>query len=194
MAGRPPNPKAARQRLPSAAADRPDLAIDFERYIPTVLSSLVAKLRANANVFFSRAYGVSLAEWRILSFLAEHGPASAYDISTKANLDKAVVSRESAALLKKGLVGIEPVAGDARNRAEITLSESGMQLLNRSLDEVLARHDNLTAGLDHQSIENFLRVASHLERRISHMGDTSAPGYSSHAPVKRIKKHSARPK
>ena len=135
-----------------------DLAIDFSRYIPTVLSSLVAKLRANANVFFSQKYGVSLAEWRILSFLAEHGPASAYDIWTKSNLDKAAVSRETGALAGKGLVRITPVKGDARNRSEISLSGAGVELLDRSFNEVLRRHDNLTAGLDSKSIETFLRV------------------------------------
>src|ERR1700743_3083302 len=83
-----------------------ELAIDFERYIPTVLSSLVAKFRANANVFFSESYGVSLAEWRVLSFLRKHGPSSASDIWTKAHLEKAVVSRESTSLAKKGLVKI----------------------------------------------------------------------------------------
>ena len=163
-----------------------DLTIDFDRYIPTVLSSLVAKLRANANVFFSQKYGVSLAEWRILSFLAEHGPASAYDIWNKAHLDKAVVSRETNALAGKGLIRIEPVKGSARNRSEIRLSRAGTELLDRSFNEVLRRHDNLTAGLDSQSIETFLRVTAHLESRIPHMGEESALPYSRHAPVKRI--------
>jgi DNA-binding MarR family transcriptional regulator len=168
--------------------NRSGLTIDFERYLPTVLSSLVAKLRANANVFFSQTYGVSLAEWRILSFLAEHGPASAYDIWTKSSLDKAVVSRETNALSGKGLVKIEPVKGDARNRSEISLSRTGMELLDRSFDEVLRRHDNLTAGLDTKSIETFLRVVNHLESRIAHMGDESKPP-SGRAPVKRIKRN-----
>src|ERR1700748_1189793 len=106
----------ARSGVTSGNTASAELAIDFDRYIPTVLSSLVAKLRANANVFFSESYGVSLAEWRILSFLREHGPASAYDIWTKAHLDKAVVSRESASLVKKGLLKIAPVKGSARNR------------------------------------------------------------------------------
>jgi DNA-binding MarR family transcriptional regulator len=164
----------------------PGLAIDFERYIPTALSSLVAKLRANANVFFSRSYGVSLAEWRILSFLAEHGPASAYDIWTKANLDKAVVSRETGALKRKGLVKIEPVKGDVRNRSEIRLSRTGTELLDRSFNEVLRRHDNLTAGLDAKSVETLLRVVRHLESRIPHMSEESDLPFSKHAPFKRI--------
>src|ERR1700749_2278457 len=114
-----------------------ELVIDFERYVPTVLSSLVAKFRANANVFFSESYGVSLAEWRVLSFLREHGPSSAYDIWTKAHLDKAVVSRESTSLAKKGLVKISPVKGSARNRSEISLSAAGTALLDRSFDEII---------------------------------------------------------
>jgi DNA-binding MarR family transcriptional regulator len=167
-------------------SERARLTIDFDRYLPTVLSSLVAKLRANANVFFTESYGVSLAEWRILSFLAEHGPASAYDIWTRSGLDKAVVSRESSTLSGKGLVRIEAVKGDARKRSEIKLSRTGIELLDRSFNEVLRRHDNLTAGLDAASIETFLRVANHLEKRIARMGEESSLPYSKHAPVKRI--------
>jgi DNA-binding MarR family transcriptional regulator len=175
--------RAAKSREPRA-----ELVLDFERYVPTVLSSLVAKLRANANVFFSESYGVSLAEWRILSFLREHGPASAYDIWTKAHLDKAVVSRESASLARMGLVKIAPVKGSARNRSEISLSAAGTALLDRSFDEILRRHDNLTAGLDAKSIETFFRVVQHLEQRIPHMADPSAVSHSTHAPVKRIER------
>ena len=178
--------KTASTRNRKDGGDRARLTIDFDRYLPTVLSSLVAKLRANANVFFTESYGVSLAEWRILSFLAEHGPASAYDIWTRSGLDKAVVSRESSTLSGKGLVRIEAVKGDVRKRSEIRLSRTGAELLDRSFNEVLRRHDNLTAGLDTPSIETFLRVANHLEKRITHMSEESSLPYSKHAPVKRI--------
>jgi DNA-binding MarR family transcriptional regulator len=139
-------------------------------------------------VFFSQAYGVSLAQWRILCFLAEYGPASAYDIWTKSSLDKAVVSRETNALSGKGLVTIEPVEGDVRNRSEISLSETGAELLDRSFNEVLRRHDNLTSGLDAKSVEIFFRVVNHLEGRIAHMGEDASLPYSKRAPVKRIKR------
>lgn len=179
-------PRASRQRIAPAAAAGAKLVIDFDRYIPTVLSSLVAKFRANANVYFSQSYGVSLAEWRILSFLREHAPASAYDIWTRAHLDKAVVSRETASLCAKGLVRIAAVKGSARNRTEISLADAGRALLDRSFDDVLRRHDNLTAGLDPESIETFFQVVHQLEHRIAHMGDENASPPSAHAPVKRI--------
>src|ERR1700748_3098300 len=119
MTERPTSVAQARTDLASDDPALAELAIDFERYIPTVLSSLVAKFRANANVFFSQSYGVSLAEWRVLSFLREYGPASAYDIWTKAHLDKAVVSRETSSLSDKGLVKIMAVRNSTRNRSEI---------------------------------------------------------------------------
>lgn len=163
-----------------------EMVIDFERYVPTVLSSLVAKFRANANAFFPPAYGVSITEWRILSFLREYGPASAYEIWTRAHLDKAMVSRETGSLGKKGLIRITPVKGSARNRSEISLSAAGVSLLDRSFEEVLRRHDNLTAGLDARSIETFFHVLRHLERRMTHMGDPSKAARSTSPPVKRI--------
>lgn len=165
---------------------RSDLVIDFDRYVPTVVSSLVAKLRANANAFFPQAYGVSLAEWRVLSFLREHEPASAYDIWTNAQLDKAVVSRETASLKAKGLIKLTPVRGSARNRTEIRLTALGVALLDRSLDEILRRHDNLTAGLDARTLDTFFAVVKHIEQRISHMGDPPGDAPLLHAPVKRI--------
>ncbi|MCP1967582.1 MarR family winged helix-turn-helix transcriptional regulator [Bradyrhizobium elkanii] len=165
-----------------------ELVIDFERYVPTVLSSLVAKLRANANAFFPQAYGVSLAEWRVLSFLREHEPASAYDIWTNAQLDKAVVSRETTSLKKKGLIELTPVRGSARNRTEIRLTSQGVALLDRTLDEILRRHSNLTAGLDARALESFFRVVAHIEHRIPHMADQTSKAVPAHAPVKRIAK------
>jgi DNA-binding MarR family transcriptional regulator len=189
MAARGSKQKAASTRGRAKAEKGERLTLDFKRYLPTVMSTLVAKLRANANVFFTQSYGVSLAEWRILSFLAEYGPASAYDIWTRSNLDKAVVSRETGTLAGKGLVEIEAVKGNVRKRSEIRLSKAGSALLKRSFNEILRRHDNLTAGLDQASIETFLRVARHLESRIGHMSDPSSKPRSKHAPVKRIAKN-----
>jgi DNA-binding MarR family transcriptional regulator len=188
MAARGSRQKAASTRGRTKVEKTEGLTLDFERYLPTVLSTLVAKFRANANVFFTKSYGVSLAEWRILSFLAEYGPASAYDIWTRSNLDKAVVSRETGTLAKKGLVEIEAVKGNVRKRSEIRLSKAGTALLKRSFNEILRRHDNLTIGLDQGSIETFLRVAKHLGSRIAHMSDPSSRPLSKHAPVKRIGK------
>ena len=188
MTARGSKQKTASTRGRTKAEQGEKLTLDFERYLPTVMSTLVAKLRANANVFFTQSFGVSLAEWRILSFLAEHGPASAYDIWTRSNLDKAVVSRETGTLAGKGLVEIEAVKGNVRKRSEIRLSKAGSALLKRSFNEILRRHDNLTAGLDQASIETFLRVARHLESRIAHMSDPSSRPRSKHAPVKRMAK------
>jgi DNA-binding MarR family transcriptional regulator len=167
-------------KLPSGAKH----VIDFKCYIPTVLSSLVAKLRTNANAFFSESYGVSLTEWRILSFLQEAGPSSAYDIWTTANLDKAVVSRETKSLSQKGLVRIAKEPGSARKRTVISPTPAGYQLLERSLQEVLARHDRLTAGLSKSSIETVLQVAAHLEARIPHMSKSLDLPSSGYVPVK----------
>lgn len=181
--------KAASTRSRAKSENLQGLTLDFERYLPTVMSSLVARLRANAAVFFTGSYGVSLAEWRILSFLAEYGPASAYDIWTRSQLDKAVVSRETGTLSRKGLVEIEAVKGSVRKRSEIRLSKAGSALLKRSFNEILRRHDNLTAGLEPAAIETFLRVTKHLESRIPHMSDPSSRPLSKHAPVKRIAKN-----
>ena len=170
------------------------LTLDFERYLPTVISSLVAKLRANANVFFTQSYGVSLAEWRILSFLAEYGPASAYDIWTRSNLDKAVVSRETGTLANKGLVEIEAVKGSVRKRSEIRLSKAGAALLKRSFQRgpAAARQSDRRprAGLDR---DVFARRQASGKPHPPYERPVVAACFRRHAPVKRIAQKRRRP-
>lgn len=168
------------EATPSGTTD----AIDFARYLPTVLARLVGRLRASANDFFGRQYGLTLLEWRILSLLAADGPASAYAIWTEGDLDKAAVSRALRELRQRDLVVREPVSGHSRGKALVSLTARGHDLYARTFDEVIARHDRLLGGLSAAEVEAFLAVARHLEAHIPAMGDPAAIATSDFKPVK----------
>ncbi len=96
--------RSQRSRRAAGGSDR--RVIDFDRYIPTVVSRLMTKLRASAQPFFDERFGITRLDWRIISFLAAKGPSSAYDIWTLGIMDKAAVSRALRGLAERKIVTI----------------------------------------------------------------------------------------
>ncbi|MCA6107013.1 MarR family winged helix-turn-helix transcriptional regulator [Bradyrhizobium cenepequi] len=159
-------------------------AIDFERYVPTVVSRLSVKLRASAKIFFQESYGITLLDWRIISFLAAEGPSSAYDIWTLGSLEKAAVSRALRGLVDRGIIVVRNDRKSARRRSVVSLTKAGRRLHDRTFDEIIVRHQRLVGDLTRDQIETFIWTAQHLEGRIALMEREIGPPLSDYDPTK----------
>ena len=148
-------------------------AIDFRRYVPAVISRVATKMTLSAQAYFQEHFGVTLLEWRVISFIVAEGPSSAYDIWTVGNMDKSAVSRALKALASRGLVSIRDVPRSARRRMLVTLTRSGRRLHDDLFDEITTRHERLVGGLTRTQIESFIVVLEHLEGRIALMDRSS---------------------
>ena len=147
--------------------------IDFDHYVPTVVSRFMSKLKISSNAFFASRYGLTLLEWRVISYLAAEGASSAYEIWTNGSLDKAAVSRAIRALNERGLIRVDVVKTAKRRKTRIDLTRQGHELHAATFAEVVTRHERLVNGLAKDEIETFLGVIKHLEGRIALMN--SAP-------------------
>ncbi|MEN3350105.1 MAG: hypothetical protein V7632_3740 [Bradyrhizobium sp.] len=174
------------KKTETTGAPRPSLsrAIDFERYVPTVVSRLSVKLRASAKVYFQESYGITLLDWRIISFLAAEGPSSAYDIWTLGSLEKAAVSRALRGLDDRGIIVIRNDRKSARGRSVVSLTKAGRKLHDLTFDEIVVRHQRLVGDLTRQQIEAFIWTAQHLEGRIALMDKEIDPPLSDYDPTK----------
>ncbi|WP_338664828.1 MarR family transcriptional regulator [Pararoseomonas sp. SCSIO 73927] len=161
---------AERRRPRPLGVENPAEVVDFDRYLPILLTKLVAELRQSANVFFRERYGITLLEWRILAFLASEGSASAYAISTEAELDKAAVSRTLRVLEGRGLVRIERMKGDARTKLAVTLTPEGSALHGAMFGEIMERHARLADGLSAVQIEGLIDALRQLRHNVPRMG------------------------
>ncbi len=170
----------------SPGDDAPRHAIDLDRYVPTVLSRVVGRLRSSANEFFGDRYGINLLEWRILSFVAAEGPSSVYAIWTKAALDKAAVTRTLRGLQERGLVAVQDVAGQRRRKTAVTLTASGAALHEATFGEVVIRHQRLLRGLTTADVEHFLATVAHIEGQIGSMADGSTEPGPAFLPTKPV--------
>lgn len=103
----------------------PDSSIlKLERYLPYRLSIVSNKISSIVAQTYKDKFALSITEWRIMAVLGEYPGISADEISAKTQIEKSILSRAIAKLLKRHLIE-RSIAEDDKRRSEIVLSEMG---------------------------------------------------------------------
>lgn len=106
-------------------ATLPDSSIlKLERYLPYRLSILSNKISSLVAQTYKDKFALSITEWRIMAVLGEYPGISADEISAKTQIEKSILSRAIAKLLKRHLIE-RSIAADDKRRSEIVLSDTG---------------------------------------------------------------------
>jgi len=112
-------------------------------------SWLLSQVSAGAHRRLAEAFGQAGTtgyQYRLLTALAEFGPASQTDLGRRVSLDRSDVAEAVAVLVERGCVTRAPDPADGR-RNIVTLTAAGRRLLAR-LDRTVARvQDSLLAAL-----------------------------------------------
>jgi DNA-binding MarR family transcriptional regulator len=166
-ASRAPAPVAAR-----STAQAPELS----RLFTYNLSLLANMLSRGAAARYSREFGVTLMEWRVIGSLALDAPLSLQQISHRFDLDKGQSSRTVAGLLERGLVH-RGVNGDDRRSLSLRLTPAGWRLYRRIVNSARARSERLLGCLDAGERKAFLRTFGKLmgEARVIYAEERSRP-------------------
>lgn len=101
--------------------------LTLERYMPYRLSILSNKISSLVAQIYKDKFAISVTEWRIMAVLGEYPGISADEISAKTQIEKSILSRAIARLLKRKFIVRETSEEDKR-RSVITLSESGLSV------------------------------------------------------------------
>ena len=144
-------PRESRPSRGTAPAHSPNLS----RLLTYNLSLLANMLSRGAAARYSREFGVTLMEWRVIGSLALDAPLSLQQISHRFDLDKGQSSRTVAGLLERGLVH-RSVNGDDRRSLSLKLTPSGWRLYRRILQSARARSERLLGCLDAGERKAFL--------------------------------------
>jgi DNA-binding MarR family transcriptional regulator len=106
-----------------------------------------------------REYGLNLAEYRVMTVLANRKSPSIKDIAVHTDLDKAHITRALANLVKRGLADQKVDASDRRLR-DVRLTAQGLAKI-RILDRfVVARQRRLEQRLTKSEIACFWKAMS----------------------------------
>jgi len=133
--------------------------LPLERRFGYRLHTISRSLGQHMLIYAGREHGINLAEYRVMTVLANHKSPSIKDIAIHTGLDKAHITRALANLVKRGIAEQKVDAGDRRLR-DVRLTSQG-QTMMRALDRfVLARQRRLEARLKQSELDVFWKVMS----------------------------------
>jgi DNA-binding MarR family transcriptional regulator len=92
----------------------PEPALELERFLPYRLSVLSNMVSARIARAYEAQFGLTIPEWRIIAVLARYPGVSAGEAAERTAMDKVMVSRAVAGLLKDGRVAKRAAAHDRR--------------------------------------------------------------------------------
>ena len=147
------------RHTPDIASTRRTGAQDLSQLFTYSISALANTLSRGAAARYSRDFGVTLVEWRIIGNLALSSPMSLQQISHRFDLDKGQSSRTVAGLLSRGILH-RSVNGRDRRSLMLRLTPAGWRLYRRILGASRERSERLLGCLEARERRAFLRSFS----------------------------------
>ena len=129
----------------SVPTDDPELPLDG--FVTYRLARLQSRLNGQATAVLREHAGLSLAQWRIVALISQHGGEAAGEIAAAAGIDKGQFSRNAKALGDMGLVTMRVDDEDAR-RHRLDLTPQGRALHARILPVMRERQRHLLCEFD----------------------------------------------
>ncbi len=135
---------------------------DFLPYRLSVTTNRVSRAFAAR---YSREFGISIPEWRVMAVLGEMAPISSNDVCEATAMDKAKVSRALAALLHRGLVKKAPHPDDQR-LLRLSLTAKGRRVYAAIVPRARQLEADLMAGLTDPERRQLDRLLDKLQARV----------------------------
>ena len=141
-----------------------DERLDLQKFLPYRLSVLSNRLSAAIAESYSRRFGLSIPEWRVMAVLALEPGLSAAEVAERTAMDKVAVSRAVRRLLATGRARRETAAGD-RRRSMLELTPDGRRICRRVTPALRRYEAELLAGLSATEQRQLDAILRRLERR-----------------------------
>jgi DNA-binding MarR family transcriptional regulator len=123
---------------------------DLSAFLPYRLAVASARVSRAFAARYSREFGLTIPEWRVLAHLAKGDAVSVRDIHERVDMDKPKVSRAASHLEEKGLVRKTGHKGDGR-LVSLTLTAEGRKVMAQLIPMALAYQAELLGELGSRS-------------------------------------------
>jgi DNA-binding MarR family transcriptional regulator len=166
MSPTPRTVRKIRNARPAGAAERVLSPQDIHQSIFMIkVLDLANSIDRAAGMFYGKRFGLRVADLRVLVHAARAPGLSLVEISRRARIDRAWISRSVQRLEKRELARKRPVAGDDRAYG-VYLTDKGMALLRQLIPIVQHRERKFLAGENQKELE---RIVERLTARIEEM-------------------------
>jgi DNA-binding MarR family transcriptional regulator len=118
------------------------------------LSCLLASSGAMVTRLCEGRYGITRREWRLIALLAAHGAMSPSELSGRAHLERARVSRHISELAAKKLLARVPMRDDKR-RARVELTARGQAVYDELFPQSVRFNNEVLQALSPPELAGF---------------------------------------
>jgi DNA-binding MarR family transcriptional regulator len=101
--------------------------LQLDQFLPFRLSVLSNTVSSAIAAAYSKRFGLTIPEWRVLAVLADNPGLTAAEIAARTAMDKVAVSRAVNALLARRVLSRYTATND-RRRLHLELSEAGQKV------------------------------------------------------------------
>ncbi len=140
--------------------------LQLESFLPYRLSLLSNAVSGAIAAVYGDKFAISMPEWRIMMILAEYPDVSADEVCRRTKIEKSVVSRAVARLLKRHFINRE-IDEDDRRRSILRLSETGLSVYDEVMPIARDYEAKLLSGLTAEEMETFNTMIDKLLEKAS---------------------------
>ena len=140
--------------------------LQLESFLPYRLSLLSNAVSGAIAAVYGDKFAISMPEWRIMMILAEYPDISADEVCRRTKIEKSVVSRAVARLLKRHFINRE-IDEDDRRRSILRLSETGLSVYDEVMPIARDYEAKLLSGLTAEEMETFNAMIDKLLEKAS---------------------------
>ena len=154
--------------IPSPKSAGPAAPLELDRFVPYRLVVLAHTVGRSIARLYERRFGLTIAEWRVMAVLGQHGRLTANDCVDRTAMDKVRVSRAVRRLVTSGLVAREVERAD-RRRAGLALSARGLAIYDDIVPLARAEEARLLAVLgpdERRTLDDLLARLQDQARRL----------------------------
>ncbi|HEX7007375.1 MAG TPA: MarR family winged helix-turn-helix transcriptional regulator [Alphaproteobacteria bacterium] len=144
------------------------LSIDLDRHLPHRLVNLANRLEQHAYKVYSRRFGLTFGEWRVLGVVAGNADITVNRAAELLGLDKGGVSRTIAQLLRRKLLTRRRDPTD-RRRSVLALTTRGARIHDEIAPFAIARDRRLLSVLSPAQRRDVHAIVEALTREIERM-------------------------
>jgi DNA-binding MarR family transcriptional regulator len=132
------------------------------------ISMLELLLSRSVGTVYADQFGLNTDQWRVLAAVAVWGPIEAVQVSRRATVDKAAVSRAVRALIGKDLLVRSLHDRDAR-KMTLELTPAGRRTFKAVVRHIGVIQQRLFKGYERQKVHEFFSMLLALEGRLREM-------------------------
>ncbi len=139
-----------------------DTLLRLDTFLPYRLSFTSNIVSDSIAATYESLFGITIPEWRIVTWVAEQGAITQQEICARTRMDKVTVSRVAIALTRRGLLNRKPNPDDRRSHL-LTLSEEGKTLYSAIAPKALELERQIFAHFTDAELRDFTAMLRRIE-------------------------------